>query len=1132
MSHRPPLCPASSVGRRTLIGALALAAGLLAGACRDGEAPPVAAAPAGPRLFERLDSARTGVAFRNTLPEAPDFSILNYLYYYNGGGVAVGDVDGDGRPDLYLSSNLESNRLYRNLGDFRFEDITEQAGVAGPPGWKTGVSMADVNGDGALDLYVSAVNYLGQRGHNVLYVNDGTGHFTDRTEEYGLAFSGFSTQALFFDYDRDGDLDLYLLNHSVHTERQIGVAARRDVRHPQAGDRLYRNDGRRFTDVSATAGIYGGVEGFGLGVVASDVNSDGCPDLYVANDFQENDFLYLNDCRGHFTEVGTRAFSHTSRFSMGADVADMNDDGRPDIMTVDMLPEREAVFKTSYSYEGWNLFEMRLRAGYSVQYPRNALQVNRGDGTFAEVGFLAGVAASDWSWGPLFADLDNDGRKDLFVTNGIYRRPNDLDYINYVGNEAAQSALARGVSKQENQDLLRRMPQIPLPNHAFRNDGDLHFTDMAATWGLGEEGFSNGSAYVDLDDDGALDLVVNRINAPAAVYRNLARTLPEAGHWLQVRLAGSGRNTDGIGTKIIAVTGAHRQLLEQQPVRGFQSSVDRRLHFGFGADSVADSLIVIWPDARFQVLTAVPLDRAITMHQDSAAGSWRYDAPRPIVPADEAPAVGAAVAHVENDFLDYDREPLMPHVVSAEGPALAVGDVNGDGRDDLYVGGAKWQRGTLLLQAADGRFRESSTATFAADSVAEDVDATFFDADGDGDLDLYVVSAGNEFWNEFAELDDRLYLNDGRGGFARARDALPAEARENGGTVTVADFDGDGDQDLFVGTRVLARAYGRTPASHLLRNDGRGHFTDVTTAWAPGLEQAGLVTEARWADVDGDRRVDLVVAGEWMPVRIWYNTGSRLEERADATGLAGASGWWNSLRVADLNGDGAPDLVLGNAGRNGFLRASAREPVRMYVHDFTGTGSTKQLITRFVDGVDYPLAGRDELQKLMPALRPKYQSFTAFGASRLEDIFGAAEVAKAELKEVTTFESAVAINDGRGHFTLRPLPVAAQTSMMFASLVQDLNGDGHADILLAGNLYGLPPVLGRFDASRGVLLLGDGSGDFRADDTSAVPPLDGQVRGLELVRRPGRAPWLAVARNNATLQLLSLPGITPQTPSR
>lgn len=1126
------------VNRRTHAALLAVWASLLAPltACSERNASEESATgttgtTSTPALFAALPATETGITFRNTLPEAPAFSILNYLYYYNGGGVAVGDIDGDGRQDLYLSSNLESNRLYRNLGDFTFEDITAKAGVEGPPGWKTGVAMADVNGDGAVDIYVSAVNYLGMAGRNVLYINDGHGVFADRTAEYGLAFSGFSTQALFFDYDRDGDLDLYLLNHSVHTERQIGVAARREVRHPTAGDRLYRNDGARFVDVSAAAGIYGGVEGFGLGVVASDVNSDGCPDVYVANDFQENDFLYLNDCRGHFTEVGTRAFSHTSRFSMGADAADIDNDGRPDLMTVDMLPEREAIFKTSASYEGWNLFEMRLRAGYSVQYPRNALQHNRGDGTFAEVGYLAGVAASDWSWGPLFADLDLDGQKDLFITNGIYRRPNDLDYINFVGNEANQAALRRGVTRQENSELLTRMPQIPLPNHAYRNLGGLQFEDMATAWGLGETGFSNGSAYVDLNDDGALDLVVNRINAPVLIYRNTARTGPAPPHYLTVQLKGAGANTEGLGTKVYAVTGAERQLLEQQPVRGFQSSVDRRLHFGVGRNLVIDSLIVIWPDARFEIKTAVPVDQRLVVYQDSARGRWSYPLRRgPNVP-DQASRFGAAVPHIENDFLDYNREPLMPHVVSAEGPALAVGDVNGDGRDDLYLGGAKWQRGSLLLQRPDGRFTQSSVATFAADSVAEDVDALFFDADGDGDQDLYVVSAGNEFWDEFDALDDRLYVNDGTGAFTRDRAALPRTARENGGAVAAGDYDGDGDLDLFVGSRVVARAYGRTPRSHLLQNDGSGRFTEVTDGVAPGLSAAGMVTGAQWTDLNGDRALDLVVVGEWMPVRIWFNDRGTLVERPTQSGVANSHGWWNALTVADLNGDGAPDLVLGNAGQNGFLKATPERPVRMYVHDFTSTGTVKQIITRFVGDTAYPLAGRDELMKLMPVIRGKYPSFTSFGASQLHDLFDAGEIAGADVQTASTFASSVAINNGRGRFTMTALPTAAQTSMVFASLVADFNADGHADLLLAGNQYGVPPVLGRYDASRGVLLYGNGAGQWQPAPIAHTIPLEGQVRGLALLRRSNAAPWLAVARNGATLQLFSPTGLTPLPPS-
>lgn len=1108
---------------------------LLAGCDRT---PAPVAAPQGPTLFEQLAPARTGVAFENRLPEAPEFNILNYLYYYNGGGVAVGDVDGDGKQDLYFSSNLGENKLYRNLGGLKFEDITAAAGVQGPPGWKTGVSMADVNGDGHVDLFVSAVNYLSMHGHNVLYVNDGDGTFTDRTAEYGLAFEGFSTQALFFDYDGDGDLDLYLLNHSVHTERQIGVAARRDVRHPKSGDRLYRQDagpgGPRFTDVSAQAGIYGGVEGYGLGVVASDLNGDGCPDLYISNDFQENDFLYVNNCNGTFTESIARATQHTSRFSMGVDAADMNDDGRPDLMVVDMLPEQESILKSSASSEGFNLFEMRLRAGYHAQYPRNTLQLNRGNGHFSEIGYLAGVYASDWSWAPLFADLDNDGRKDLFITNGIYRRPNDLDYINYVGNEAVQAGLAKGLSRENaalQRELLQRMPQIPLPNHAFRNDGALHFTDQAAAWGLAEKGFSNGAVYADLDDDGALDLVVNRINAPAAIYHSRARTQHPDQHYLQVRLAGRGRNRDGIGAKVIAVTGVHRQLLEQQPVRGFQSSVSTRLHFGLGASAMVDSLTVIWPDKRMQTLTAVQADQSITFVQDSATTTWRAPSASPSMLADDAARLGAAVAHVENDFLDYNREPLMPHVLSAEGPAMAVGDVNGDGRDDLYVGGAKWQPGALLLQQANGRFVRGSATTFAADSLAEDVDALFFDADGDRDLDLYVVSGGNEFWDDAPALRDRLYRNDGRGGFTLAPDALPSDFFENGGAVTAGDIDGDGDQDLFVGSRVVSRQYGVTPRSHLLQNDGTGRFTDVTRTKATGLDSVGMVAGARFVDVNGDKALDLVVVGEWMPVRLFVQRDGKFVDGSAAAGLAGTEGWWNSVTVADLNADGAPDLVLGNLGLNAYLKASAKEPARMYLADFTNTGTLKQLITFYKFGTSYPIAGRDDLVKLMPTLRPKYQSYAAFGASTLEGIFDRAELQKAVVKEVHTFASAVAMNDGTGRFTLAPLPAEAQLSPVYASLVADFNHDGAMDVLVAGNQLGVPPMLGRYDASRGTLLYGNGRGGFTpADETQSGIALDGQVRALAIVRTGARSAHLAVARNNAALQLLRLSPSPSNTP--
>ncbi|HEX2718590.1 MAG TPA: VCBS repeat-containing protein [Gemmatimonadaceae bacterium] len=1098
--------------RRRIVGwhaALLLAGGAVA-ACHRSDPPP---------LFEQLDARRTGVAFENRLPEDTAFNPIDYLYYYNGGGVAAGDVDGDGRPDLYFTANVGPNRLYLNKGDYHFEDVTDRAGVAGPEGWKTGVTMADVDGDGRLDLYVSAVSYLTMHGRNILYVNKGDGTFADRTKEFGLEHVGYSTQALFFDYDLDGDVDMYLLNHSVHTERGVSAHPQREPRHPRAGDKLFRNDGGRFTDVSAQAGIYGGVEGYGLGVVASDFDLDGCPDLYVANDFQENDFLYHNDCDGTFTESIATATGHTSRFSMGADAADFDNDGRPDLVTLDMLPEREEILKTAASAESYDLFQARVRAGYHPQLARNALQLNRGGMRFSDVAYLAGVAATDWSWAPLFADFDNDGRKDLFITSGIYRRPNDLDYIAYVGNEAVQATLARGAGRDE-LALLQRMPRVPLPNHAFRNTGNLGFANMGETWGLAQPGFSNGAVYADLNGSGALDLIVNNVNAPAAIYRNHARAR-NGNHYLRIDLRGNGANTLGVGAKVYVRTGPTRQLLEQQPTRGFQSSVDPRLHFGLGAAAKVDSLVVIWPDRRFEVRTNVAVDGTVILAQADARGRWEGQAP-PVQPLleDVTAASGVDFRHVENAFVDFDREPLMPHMLSTEGPALAVGDVDRDGLDDFYVGGAKWQPGRLYRQSAAGTFHLASAPALAADSVAEDVDATFFDADSDGDLDLYVVSGGNEFWGDQEPLLDRLYLNDGRGGFQRAPSALPA-LFDNGSCAVPGDFDGDGDLDLFVGARVVARRYGVPPRSHLLENDGRGHFTDVTMANAPALASVGMVTSAAALDYDGDGRLDLAVVGEWMPITLFHQENGRLVDRTREMGLARTKGWWNDVRAADLDGDGRPDLVAGNLGLNSYVRASAREPARMYVGDFLQDGVLEQIITFYRNGVSYPVAGRDEIVRAFPQLRRRYPSYASFGASRLEDILPAAERARATVLEASTFASVIARNGGASGFTLDTLPVAAQLAPMRASLNADLDGDGHADLLLGGNFYGVPPLFGRSDASHSVFLRGGGAGRYSAVDIEAGAPIvDGQIRRLALARGAGGSSLVIVARNDDRLLVL------------
>lgn len=1073
--------------------------------------------PPAPQLFVAVAPEASGITFANSLPEDSAVNIVNYLYYYNGGGVAAGDIDGDGLVDLYFTSNLGSNRLYRNLGNFRFEDISARAGVADSVGWKSGVTMADVNGDGRLDIYVSGVDYLGMKGRNVLYINNGDGTFTDRTDEYGLGFSGYATQAAFFDYDGDGDLDMYLLDSSTFAELRARQGPSRTERNARAGDRLYRNDRGHFVDVSASAGISGGVEGFGLGVVVSDVNLDGCPDIYVANDFPENDFLYLNNCNGTFTESIAQATGHTSKFSMGADAADFNNDGRPDLAVLDMLPDSERIRKTAQTAEGYELFNHYLAAGYHYQYARNTLQLNRGVTggklRFSEIGLLAGLAATDWSWAPLFADYDNDGRKDLFVTTGIYRRPNDLDYI------ASLSSIPPGTEPPVAQ-LIARMPHVPQPNYAFHNNGDLTFTNQADAWGLDAAGFSNGAAYVDLDNDGALDLVVNNLNAPASVYRNRARDLDSASHhYLTVTLRGSGANTAGIGAKVTIAAGGTHQFVEVMPTRGFESSVDPRAHFGLGTARSVDSLIVVWPDRRYQTLTNVAADQFITVSQADARSQQpiRPSAHPPLF-SDVTDRLPISYKHAENTFFDFGREPLMPHLLSTEGPALAVGDVNGDGREDIYAGGAKWQPGALFLQDASGRFRAAPQPAFRADSLDEDVDAALFDADGDGDLDLYVVSGGNEFW-QGAPLQDRLYLNDGHGNFTRSETALP-EFFHNGSCVAASrDF-------LFAGSRVVARQYGVSPQSYLLENDGHGHFRDVTREKAPGLDSVGMVSRATWIDYDGDGKLDLIVVGEWMPVRVFHQENGRFVDRTTEAGFAGTSGWWTSIQATDLNGDGRPDLVLGNLGLNSSIRASRAEPARLYVGDFFGTGKLVQILTSYRHDISYPLVGRDELLQVMPALRKAYPTYESFGASRIPNIIPRKELKKAHVLEADTFASVVALNRGDGTFELHALPVEAQFAPVYASVSGDFDGDGKIDLVVAGNFYGVTPIEGRYDASYGLFLRGDGRGGFTAVDMEQSGlAIEGQVRRMSWLKRANGDRLMVVGKNNDRLQLEQVPAL-------
>lgn len=1061
--------------------------------------------------FRRVNPQQSGITFENTLTDSKVFNILNYLYYYNGGGVAIGDINGDHLPDIFLTANQLPNKLYLNLGNWQFEDITEKAGVAGSYDWSTGVSMADVNGDGWLDIYVCNLGkYLDKQGQNELYINQQDGTFKESASEWGLDLVGFSTQGYFMDYDLDGDLDLFQLNHSINPAGQVGPASQRSGLDSLAGDRILKQENGRFTDVSATAGIWRSKLGYGLSAAISDLNKDGFPDIYVCNDFHEDDYLYLNQGNGTFQDVAGDWIGHSSRFSMGSDWADLNNDARPDLMTLDMKPWREKILKTAESPERFDIYQYKLRFGYRDQYPRNALQVARASGSFQEWGQLLGLSETDWSWSVLMADFDNDRQKDIYITNGIYRRPNDMDYLKFISDPKIVRKLT-GAPSEEELAFIKKMPSIALPNAFFQQKEGFSFENRLGSWTDTMPSFSNGAAYGDLDRDGDLDLVVNNINAPASLLEN---TL--GGSYLRLQLRGNQANSHAIGSKVWLYQGGEQQYLELQPARGFQSTVEPLLHFGLGNMGV-DSLRIEWPDGGRQLIKTPAIDTTLVILQESGL-SPDSAPPGAAAPTEwvSLPAQRIPFNHTEDDFSDFSREPLIPHLLSREGPKAAVGDVNGDGWDDVYMPGAAGQAGQLYLQSRSGSFRPTQADLWAQFAEAEEIEALFFDADNDQDEDLYIVCGQTRSGTGQPIHQDRLYLNQ-NGQFVLAEGSLP-EMTQGGSCIDFADIDQDNDLDLVVGARNVPGAYGLSPKTTLLINDGKGHFSNETKSLAPQLARIGMVSDVLWVDLDGDVQVELVVVGEWMPITI-FKRGADGEWTPQAfAGLDQSEGWWNSILAVDLDGDGDQDLIGGNLGLNSSIQANPDEPCTLYAADFDQNGTIDPIMCYYREGNSYPVAHRDELLGQLISLRRKYPDYQAFAGKSVEELLDAAQLARAVQRRAVSFASQVFWNEGNA-FRAEALPREAQLAPVYGMLYLEGGISPRPGLYIAGNFYGVGPDRGRYDASEGLCLR------YIDGAWTVVPALQsgfvipGECRALRAVQARGGIRILAT-RNGAPPLLL------------
>ncbi|MDR6944758.1 VCBS repeat-containing protein [Mucilaginibacter pocheonensis] len=1035
-------------------------------------------------LFKLLPASTTHIDFENTLTEGLNTNVLMYEYFYNGGGVATGDLNGDGLEDIYFTGNMTDNKLYLNNGKMQFTDITGEAGVAGRPGpWKTGVTMADVNGDGKLDIYVSYSGKIrAEKRINQLFINQGNNDkgipvFKDMAAAYGLDFPSFNTQAYFFDFDRDGDLDMLLVNHNAQRISELDDVSVKNMmskRDAEAGVRLLKNDNGTFKDITEASGIINTPLSYGLAAGVADVNGDGWPDIYVSNDYNVPDRLYINNGKGSFTDELQKQLGHTSFYSMGNDIADINNDGKPDIYTLDMLPEDNRRQKLLFGADNYESFDLNIRVGFYYQYMRNMLHLNNGNNTFSEIGQLSGISNTDWSWAPLFADYDNDGWKDLFVSNGYRKDYTNMDFIKFMGDNLRDRRFMR-------QDLLRIVSQMPsseVSSYFFRNNGNTTFTNSSAIWGITKPSNSNGAAYVDLDNDGDLDLVVNNVDQPAFVYENQAKKL-NSNHYLAVKLKGSDANTQGIGARVIIYCGGKQQYLEQMPSRGFQSSVSPVLHFGLGKTTTIDSLRITWQRGKTQLLNNVKTNQQLLLSETNAVlnntSNARPKLLKTFFTETKSPVTQRQPANTINDF---KRQPLMVNPVSFSGPCLVKGDVNSDGLEDIYVGGENGVAGKLYLQQRNGSFVQKQNPAFEADKTSTDAAAVIVDVNADGRPDLYVCSGGYaDFSPGDPLLQDRLYLNDGKGNFSKAKGFLP-QMTSSKSCVKTADINDDGAPDLFVGGRVIPGRYPEAPESYILINDGKGHFTNATAKYNALIKNIGMVTDAAFADMNGDKKPDLIIAGEWMPIMVFENINGKFVDASAKYFDKKYSGWWNRLDVSDINHDGHPDIVAGNLGLNTQCRATDSEPAEMYFKDFDDNGSIDPILCFYIQHKSYPFVTRDELLDQISIMRPRFSDYKSYADATIDQVFTSDEMKGAGHLTANDLATACFISNAKGKLHPVALPLQAQYSPVYTITKIDYDHDGNDDLILCGNINHTRIRFGRYDANYGVLLKGDGKGNF------------------------------------------------------